>query len=451
MDEQFDFATSARTAEAALLGAVLRRPAIYASLAEDITPAHFGYEPYQWAWTAFGRLASREMTIDAITLGDELAEMGRLDEFKSHGSAVAAYGRNGISEIRSLAASPDAAASYAQRIGEHYAKRRALQVLSQGAEWIHSGGRQSGDILNDIGKQLADIIPPAASSRTMNMHQAVKSVYDQTLRAANGETTWIDTGYDDLDTILEGVSGPDVILIAARTGQGKTAFLASLARNLAEGVKVQGRKRVAYFTLEMSNEQVAMRLLAMESGVSYGKQKKGKLTAEEWEQYNAAVEKIGRPDYPIVLNDLPSITPRGIRRELRKMGKVDAVMLDYIQLAGTDEKAENRTNEIGKISRAIKLIAKEFNVPVFAAAQLSRETDKRADKRPILSDLRESGSLEHDADIVVFLHRPDELLNITQVIVAKHRSGPVGFCELVYIGARTRFENAKTRRLDQQP
>jgi len=133
------------------------------------------------------------------------------------------------------------------------------------------------------------------------------------------------------------------------------------------------------------------------------------------------------------------------------MGQVDAVILDYIQLAGTDEKAENRTNEMGKISRAIKLIAKEFNVPVFAAAQLSRETDKRSDKRPILSDLRESGSLEQDADNVILLHRPDELLNVTQVIVAKHRSGPVGFCELVYRPERTRFENAVSRRLDGKP
>jgi len=444
-----DFASQSRTAQAALLSAVLRRPAILADM-EDITPDYFEYQPYQWAWSAVNRLHGRGLTIDQITLGDELADMGKLDEFQYHETNIASAGRAGIAAIRSLAASPEAARSYAARIGEQYAKRKTLQVLTRAAEWVYSD-RQSGEILNDVTRQLAEIVPPSASSRTQNMRQAVSAVYDNTLKAASGQTTWIDTGYDDLDAILEGVSGPDVTLIAARPGHGKTAFLASLASNLAEGVEVQGRKRVAFFTLEMSNEQVAMRLLAMESGVSYGKQKKGKLTAEEWEAFNAAVEKIGRVDYPIILNDLPSITPRGIRRELRRMGQVDAVILDYIQLAGTDEKAENRTNEMGKISRAIKLIAKEFNVPVFAAAQLSRETDKRSDKRPILSDLRESGSLEQDADNVILLHRPDELLNVTQVIVAKHRSGPVGFCELVYRPERTRFENAVSRRLDGKP
>ena len=440
-----------REAEAALIGAILRRPAIYADMAETVKPQHFDWVPYRDAWEAIARLKQNDMHIDQITLGDELERAGKLDSFLSHSSA-AYSGRSAIAELRQSGASPDAAQSYAVMLADYNAKRDIVRVMEQGAEWALNG-RRAGDILQDLGVMLGNINPPGMkSSRTQSMKQAIADAYRATDAASRGEVQYLNTGYSDLDTILEGITGPDFILIAARPGQGKTALLASIAKNMADGVRtgahIQDKKRVVIFTLEMSNQQLAMRFLAMESGVSFGKQKKGAMTMDEWERYNAAVERMGNDEYPVILNDIASITPNAMRRELRKLGKVDLIMLDYIQLSGSDDRAENRVNELGKISRALKLIAKEFNVPLIAAAQLSRAVETRADKQPMLSDLRESGTLEQDADTVIFIWREDDISNISKVRVAKHRNGACGSLSLAYIAERTRFENATLRKVE---
>jgi replicative DNA helicase len=230
------------------------------------------------------------------------------------------------------------------------------------------------------------------------------------------------------------------MVIAGRPGAGKTALMVSIAKKVAEQ-----NKQVVIFSLEMVRKQIAMRLIAMESGITYGSQKSGKLQDNEWPFYTQAVEKLSSIDDGIVLNDLPAITISQMRRELRRLWiekPADLVIVDYIQLQGADGDFERRDLQIGEITRGIKSLCKEFNVPIIAGAQMSRDIEKRAEKRPVLSDLRESGSIENDADIVAFIHRPDKLGNTAELIFEKNRNGECGVVDLIYHGARTRFDSA---------
>ena len=196
----------------------------------------------------------------------------------------------------------------------------------------------------------------------------------------------------------------------------------------------------------MLNKQIAMRLIAMDSGVTYQKQKSGKLTDSDWPLYTNSVDKLSSPDYGIVLNDLPEITISAMRRELRRIWAdkpCDCIMVDYIQLQGADNDHERRDLQIGEITKGLKSISKEFNAPVIAGAQMSRAVEQRADRKPQLSDLRESGSIENDADVVAFLHRPDkDSKTQTELIFAKNRNGAVGTVDLIFLEALTKFQSA---------
>ncbi|MGA9398821.1 MAG: replicative DNA helicase, partial [Anaerolineaceae bacterium] len=232
-------------------------------------------------------------------------------------------------------------------------------------------------------------------------------------------------------------------------GSGKTGFLMTVAKNAA----LIHKKHIAMFSLEMSNEQLVQRLIAQQTGIDSSRLRSGKLEEDEWPLFTQAIEVLS--DTHIYLDDTPAITPLQLRTKCRRMAMefpLDLVILDYIQLMSGDTRTENRVQEVSYISRNLKVLARELNVPVLAAAQLSRAVEQRADKRPVLSDLRESGSLEQDADIVMFIHRPDALekdnprQNIAEIIVGKHRNGPThSGIELVFINALAKFENAATR------
>ena len=210
---------------------------------------------------------------------------------------------------------------------------------------------------------------------------------------------------------------------------------------------------MAVFSLEMANEQIAMRLIARHSGVSYGRQLRGKMKDEDWPVYTNAIESL--ESLPIYLNDMPALSVRQTRQILRtleaKHGKMDLVIWDYLQLGTADEKTDTREQEVSRISRGLKMICKEFSVPMIACAQLSRAVEQRTDKRPVLSDLRESGSIEQDSDNVLFIYRPDQYekdtskQNVAEIIVAKHRNGPVGSVELIFRSSLTKFENAMAK------
>jgi len=258
----------------------------------------------------------------------------------------------------------------------------------------------------------------------------------------------VPTGFIDLDKMLSGLQPSDLLIIAGRPGQGKTGFLLSVAKNAA----LTHKKHVAIFSLEMSNEQVVQRLIAQETGIDSQRLRNGKLTQEEWPLFTHAIEVMS--DTKIFLDDTPAITPLQLRTKCRRLHmefNLDLVIVDYIQLMGGESRNENRVQEVSFISRNLKVLARELNVPVLAAAQLSRAVEQRTDKRPVLSDLRESGSLEQDSDIVMFIYRPDQYekdtakQNIAEIIISKHRNGPVGSVELIFRSALAKFENAATK------
>lgn len=437
-------ATKNRENEAGLLGAILKDPSRLDALKDIIYPEDFEWQCYGWAWAAMLSLNERGLSVDSITVGDELDRKNKLDEFQYAGEEgeVTWRGRVAISKIRDLGV-PRSAHTYASNVKDYSAKRMLNQLLSTGIDWANNG-RNAHQIMLDIAKKMGDIktFDGGAFEHTKTLAEAVSEAYDHTDKASRGEIKFITTGYKDLDKIFGGgMTAPDLITVAARPGQGKTALLVSIAKNAAAA-----GKRVIIFSLEMQNKQIAMRLIAQESGVSYDKQKSGNLEGDEWIKYTNAVETLANDEnYPIVLNDLPDMSASKIRQEIRRVGNIDLAIIDYIQLGGVDGRYDRRDQEIGELTRGLKSIGKEFGIPILAAAQLSREVEKRKDSKPILSDLRESGSIENDSDIVAFINRPDPLTNNAEIIVAKQRNGAVGTVNLIYKPHLTRFEGAVTK------
>lgn len=426
-----------RENEIGLLGAVMRDPSRFDELAEIVSDGDFGWHCYGWAWKAMQSLCERGMGVDTITVGDELERSDRLATFATENGQFT--GRAALSYIRENG-NPRNAESYAANIVDYSAKKFLDGVFAEGAMWSKNG-RKAHDIIQDVAQRMAGIrtFDTKSAKHTQTLAEAVSEAYDHTDAAAKGEIEFVMTGYKDLDVLLGGMDAPGLYVVAARPGQGKTAFLVSVAKNVAEA-----KKRVAIFTLEMKNSQIATRLLAMQSGVSYDKQKSGKLTADEWDKFNGAVEAL--EDYPVILNDLPAIKPSQIRRELNRIGKVDLIIIDYIQLADADGKYDTRAQEVASVCKELKAIAKSVDVPILAAAQLSRAVELRHEKRPMLSDLKESGGIEENADVVMFVYRPDQYEkdatpNTAEIITAKHRNGKVGTVELVYRPELTRFES----------
>jgi len=282
------------------------------------------------------------------------------------------------------------------------------------------------------------------------IERVLSNYYDHVdeLSQRDEEIFGVPTGLTDLDKLMGGLQKSDLLIIAGRPGSGKTGFMLSIAKNAAQ----KHKKHVAFFSLEMSNEQLVQRLIAQETKIDTQRLRTGKLDDEEWPLFTHAVEVLG--DTHMWLDDTPAITPLQLRTKCRRLHmehSLDLIIIDYLQLMGSDSRNENRVQEVSHISRSLKVLARELNVPVLAGAQLSRAVEQREGKKPVLSDLRESGSLEQDADIVMFIHRPDMLekdnprQNIAELIVAKHRNGPTHpGIELVFLNNLAKFENAAT-------
>lgn len=436
-----------RENEQALLGAVMREGTIYEKAREIVTDKDFDWQCYGWAWKACETLFLAGMHIDTITVGDELERMGKIGEFQTHG--VVMKGRAALGVIRENG-SPRNFMSYAENVKDYSAKREIITFLNDGALWAVNG-RRAQHIMDDLTKRFSGIqIYGSRDEYTVPISTAVSEAYDWTDRAARGEIVGVPTGFIDLDRMLTSLMSPNLYIIAGRPGQGKTAFLTTIAKHVS---KVQ-HKRVGILSLEMSRLQVAQRLIAQEAEIDLQNIISGKLEEREWSIYTNAVEVVA--DLPIMINDLSSITMSQIRQAARKMKAekgLDLLIIDYIQLAGseTGDRFERRELEVSKISRGLKHLARELNIPVLAAAQLSRAVEQRSDKRPVLSDLRESGSLEQDADVVMFIYRPDQYekdsdkQNVTEIIVAKHRNGPIGSIDLIFRSPYACFVSATSR------
>lgn len=433
-----------KQSEAALIGAVLRGgSSTYQQVKDMVASDDFGIHAFGYAWKAIDTLDKNGIGIDTITVGDEMERAGAMAQFISGQWS----GRALLSDLRSNG-DPRHAVSYAENVKDYAVKRFLLDYSSKIASWS-ANGRRAKDIMLDVQNELAKITLASAQDEfTVGIKVAASEAYDETDNASQGKETGVKTGLIDLDKLLGSLKPQNLYIVAARPGQGKTALMLTIAYNAA-----RNGKRVAIFSLEMSRAQLAQRLISIHSGIDLFRIIEGKLQANEWPIYTNAVEYVS--SLPIIINDLTSINPIAIRntsRRIQQAGGLDLVIVDYLQLADANHKdAKTREQEVSYISRQLKYLARELNLPVLAASQLSRELERRAEKRPILSDLRESGSLEQDAYAVMFIYRPDEYEKdsdkggTAEIIIGKHRNGPVGSVETIFRKTITKFESASSR------
>ena len=430
-----------REAEEAVVGAVLINPEAYYDVAQFLQADDFYIHRHKWIWEAFTRLHEQRTPVDMLTLSDELESVGQLAELGGPAYLTAL--------INQVPTSLNAE-SYGRIVESHSIRRKMINAANQIASLAYNEESLVDTVMDEAEKAVFNVSERRLKHDLVPISSVLSEYYDRIddLAKRDEEIFGVPTGFIDLDKLLGGLQPSDLLIIAGRPGQGKSGFLLSVAKNAA----LTHKKHVAIFSLEMSNEQVVQRLIAQETAIDSQRLRTGKLAEEEWPLFTHSIEVFS--DTKIFLDDTPAVTPLQLRTKCRRLHMeygLDLVIIDYLQLMGGDTRNDNRVQEVSYISRNLKVLARELNVPVLAAAQLSRAVEQRSDKRPVLSDLRESGSLEQDADIVMFIYRPDQYekdtvkQNVAEIIVAKHRNGPVGSVELIFRGALAKFENAATK------
>jgi len=430
-----------RQAEEAVLGSVLIDPEAYFNVSQFLHGEDFYIERNRWIWQTFMRLHETRRPIDYLTVCEDLEQQNQLAEVGGQAYLLALINQT-----------PSAlnVEAYARTVEENALRRRMLQAANDLARLAYDQKRTVDTVIDEAEKSIFSISEKRVRHDLQPIQQVLSEVYDRVdqLSQRGEEIMGVPTGLIDLDKLFGGLQKSDLLIVAGRPGVGKTGFMLSVLKNAAQRYK----KHVAMFSLEMSNEQLVQRLIAQETGIDTQRLRTGKLTEEEWPLFTHAMEVLAGTH--VFLDDTPAITPMQLRTKCRRLHMeygLDLVIIDYLQLMSGDTRNDNRVQEVSYISRNLKILARELNVPVLTAAQLSRAVEQRTDKRPVLSDLRESGSLEQDADIVMFIYRPDQYekdttkQNVAESMVAKHRNGPVGSVELIFRGALTKFENAATK------
>jgi replicative DNA helicase len=432
-----------REAEEAVVGAVLINPEVYYDVAQFLTPDDFYIHRHKWIWQAFTRLHEQRIPVDLLTLSEELDRVGQLSEIGGP-----AYLTSLVNQVPSSLN----AESYGHIVEGHAIRRKMITAANEIASLAYNEESAVDTVMDEAEKAVFNVSERRLKHDVVPISSVLSDYYDRIddLAKRPDDFFGVPTGFIDLDRLLSGLQPSDLLIIAGRPGQGKTGFLLSIAKNAG----LTHKKHVAIFSLEMSNEQVVQRLIAQETGIDSQRLRTGKLEEQEWPLFTHSIEVFS--DTKIFLDDTPALTPLQIRTKCRRLHMeygLDLVIVDYLQLMGGDTRNDNRVQEVSYISRNLKVLARELNVPVLAAAQLSRAVEQRSDKRPVLSDLRESGSLEQDADIVMFIYRPDQYekdtvkQNVAEIIVAKHRNGPVGSVELIFRNTLAKFENAATKHI----
>lgn len=420
-------------AEEAVIGSILINPDAYYDVAQFLRGEDFYIHRNRFIWEAINRLHEQRTPVDFLTLTEELDRAGQLAEIGGP-----AYLTGMINQVPTSLH----AVSYAHIIEQTAVRRRMLEAANKVAKLAFEEGSALDTVLDESEKAIFAVSDRLLAHDVKPFSQVLSELYDQVeQRAQHAGLFGVPTGFVDLDRILQGMQPSDLLIVAGRPGMGKTSLLLSIVKYAAQAHK----KHIAVFTLEMSSEQLAQRLVAQETGIDMQRMRSGKLEEEEWPLFTHAVEVLG--DVRLFLDDTPAITPLQMRSKCRRLHmeyELDLIVVDYLQLMSGGGRFENRVQEVSYISRQLKVLARDLNVPVLAAAQLSRAVEQRADKHPILSDLRESGSIEMDADVVMFLYRPEDgdLSNQVEVIVAKHRNGPTGTVQLAFRQSLTKFENA---------
>ena len=416
-------------AEQAVLGAMLIKKEAIAEVQEILQPDDFYREAHRIVYEAMVQLQNNDEAVDLVTLTEQLRKSEQLDKI------------GGLAFITQLANAVPTAANvvyHAKIVKEKAELRSLINAATAIASAAYEDNTDVENIMDDAEKKILAV----ANRQNGGAFESMKSIVMRTFERINvlyeskGGLTGISSGFKDLDKLTAGLQKSDLILVAARPSMGKTAF----TLNIASYVGTHGGK-VAFFSLEMSKEQLMQRMLCAEGGIDATKLRTGQLDTQEWNKLVHVADTLSRA--PIYIDDTAGITVMELRSKARRLKAehgLDLIIIDYLQLmqGRPSKNGDNRQQEISEISRSLKALARELDLPVIALSQLSRSVESRQIKKPMLSDLRESGSLEQDADIVMFLYREDyydkdtENKNITDIIVAKHRNGPVDTISLFF-------------------
>ena len=421
-------------AEQSVLGAILIDSRCVMDVVGILKPTDFYLEQNRQIYEAIYEMFNYSQAIDPVTVLDKLRELGYYTE-KS---------RDYVLQLMDITPTAARAERYAQIVREKAMLRGLDQAGKDIVELVASQVGTPEEMLESAEKKIYALRKGERGDSLEHIGTIMHKVFDHLTELSQSDSMipGLSTGLRDLDTKINGLNKSDLLLIAARPAMGKTSFALNIGLNVAKKYK----QTVAIFSLEMSREQLAMRLLSGESFVDSQKMATGKLSEEEWEKLGLASVALSQTD--IRVDDNPSITVAEMNAKCRRLENLGLVIIDYLQLmtgAGYGKTSENRVQAVGEISRALKIMAKELNVPVVCLSQLSRGPESRTDKRPMLSDLRESGSIEQDADAVLFLYRDDyynkesEEQNVAECIVAKNRHGEVGTVKLQWLPQFTTF------------
>lgn len=427
-------------AEQSVLGGLLLDNQRWDSVADKLTADDFYRREHRVIFNAVARLTQDNSPVDVVTVSEVLEKIGELE--------IA----GGLAYIGSLANNTPSAANivaYAEIVRERSVLRQLLAAANEiSHSAYHTEGRSATELLDRAEKRIFDISEKGARRR--GGFEPIASLLSKTvdridmLFRSQGSITGVATGFTDLDNKTSGLQPSDLVIIAGRPSMGKT----TLAMNIAENAAVGQKLPVAIFSMEMPGTQLAMRMMASLGRINAHRVRTGKLDDSDWPRLTSAVSLLS--EAPIFIDDTPALSPLELRARARRVKRehgLGLIIVDYLQLMQSSENNENRATEISNITRSLKSLAKELNVPLIAMSQLNRSLEQRPDKRPVMSDLRESGAIEQDADLILFIYR-DEVYNedspnkgTAEIIIGKQRNGPIGKVVLTFLGEYTKFEN----------
>ena len=419
-------------AEQSLLGSILIDPGCLDIVASLITPDDFYMPEHSEIFTAMQSMYLKSKNIDVVTLIEELVQSGTYDE---------AGGREYLKLLANVVPTAANAKDYASIVRDKAILRQLIDAGEDISEAAYAGDDTAENLVEFAESKIFRIAEGRENKNFVHIRDALLQVYEHLNKLAENpdELRGTPTGFTDLDNVIVGMGDSDLVLIGARPGMGKTSFAMNIAVQAAQKTK----KTVCVFSLEMSAEQLANRMLSSEAQIDSYKLRSGSLGAEDWKAIAYASNTLSETD--ILIDDTPGITVTSMKSKLRRVKNLGLVVIDYLQLMQGDRRNDNRVQEVSDISRGLKLLAKELNVPVITCAQLHRGPENRPDKRPMLSDLRDSGAIEQDADIVMFLYRDEYYKDetpeqsVAEVIVAKNRHGSLEKVKLGWIGRFTKF------------
>lgn len=426
-------------AEQSVLGALMLDNRAWDRVVEHVTTDDFYRKEHALIFTAIRTLVDQNQPFDTLTLTEALKQLGQITQVG---------GDSYLFELANNTPSSANVVSYAKIVRERSVLRKMIAVGSDLVDnAFNTQGRSPKDLLDQAEREVYNIAEQQLRGegpvKIADLLSSATQKIDELFHAGNA-ITGIATGFNDFDDMTSGLQGGDLVIVAGRPSMGKTTF----AMNIAENATVSG-KTVLVFSLEMPGEHLTLRMMSSLGRINQHNVRTGKLSDDDWPRISSAVSMLS--DVSLYIDDTPSLSPSELRararRVARETGGIDLIVIDYLQLMQVPEMKENRTNEVAEISRSLKALAKELDCPVIAASQLNRSLESRTDKRPVMSDLRESGSIEQDADLIAFIYR-DEVYNqdspdkgTAEILIRKQRNGPIGEVRLAFLGEFTRFDN----------